>query len=54
MRSSARAPRANGFTCPVGWLPAENALKRTRPASFISPSAMMERAEFPVHTKSTL
>ena len=39
---------------PLGWLPAEYALKRPPAMAFIKPSAMIERAELPVQMNSTL
>jgi hypothetical protein len=45
---------ACGFTTPVGMEPAEKALKRPPPSRFMIASAMIERAELPVHRKRTL
>ena len=39
---------------PEGWLPALYALNEFLPLKFKSASAMMDRAEFPVHKKRTL
>ncbi len=52
--SARSASSAWGFTTPVGWLPAEKAWNRPLPMRFSTASAMMLRAEFPVHRKSTL
>ena len=43
-----------GLMEPVGWMPALKARKRPRPTRLRMHSAMMLRAEFPVHRKSTL
>jgi len=45
---------ASGFTRPVGWLPALKARKCPPPSEFRTDSAMIERAELPVHGKRTL
>src|SRR5690606_35492135 len=45
---------AIGFTWSLGWLPAEKALNRPSPSRRRMLSAMIERAEFPVHRNSTL
>src|SRR5262245_51414995 len=45
---------ANGFTVPLGWLPAENDLKRPRPSLRRIDSASTERAVFPVQRNRTL
>ena len=45
---------ASGRTVPVGWLPALYPVKCGWPLWFRTASAMMERAEFPVHKNSTL
>src|SRR6185312_630478 len=44
---------AIGCTSPAGWLPALNASKRPWPSTFSNASAMMLRAELPVHRNST-
>src|SRR5690606_33978308 len=46
--------RANGFTAPAGWLPAEKARKRPFPTALRIDSARMLRAELPVQRNSTL
>src|SRR3954452_13057825 len=43
-----------GFTWPLGWLPALHARKRPAPTLFKIASAIIERAELPVHRNSTL
>src|SRR3546814_10012084 len=43
----------NGWTSPLGWLPALNDLKRPSPSRLRIASAMMERAELPVQRNST-
>src|SRR6202011_6322732 len=45
---------ANGLTIPLGWLPAEKALKRPAPSFRRMLSAMIERALLPVQRKRTL
>src|SRR5262245_48781242 len=45
---------ASRCTSPFGRLPAENALNRPSPSLLRIASAIMDRAEFPVHKKSTL
>ena len=45
---------ASGRTFPVGKLPALYAEKLGLPLWFMMASAMMERAEFPVHRNKTL
>src|SRR5262249_45507961 len=45
---------ANGCTSPLGRLPAEKALNLPSPSLLRIASAMIDRAEFPVHKKSTL
>src|SRR5690349_23637157 len=45
---------ANGFTVPLGWLPAENELKRPRPSLRKIDSARTERAVLPVQRNRTL
>ena len=42
------------MTSPFGGEPAEKARKRPAPSLFINASARIERAELPVHRKSTL
>ena len=46
--------RASGRMAPEGWLPALYAVKVGLPLKFRIASAMMERAEFPVHRNRTL
>src|ERR1700694_1875785 len=53
-RESSICFSASGRTIPDGWLPALNAKKLGRPFRLRMASAMMERAEFPVHRKRTL
>ena len=48
----ASAPRDEQI--PAGWLPALYAMKLGRPLRFRMASAMIERAELPVHRNSTL
>ena len=43
-----------GIAFPLGWLPALKALKFSLPLKFSIASAMIERAELPVHRKRTL
>src|SRR6202142_2999655 len=45
---------ASGLTKPEGWLPALYAVKVGRPLWLRIASAMIDRAEFPVHKNSTL
>ena len=45
---------ASGRTRPAGWLPALKAVKFGAPFRFMMASAMMDRAEFPVHKNRTL
>src|SRR6266850_498225 len=45
---------ARGFTLPVGWLPALKALNLLFPRALSIASAMMLRAELPVHRNRTL
>jgi hypothetical protein len=45
---------ASGRTTPDGWLPALYAVKFGIPLRFMIASAMIERAEFPVHKNNTL
>src|SRR5262245_30810 len=45
---------ANGCTSPLGRLPAEKALNLPSPSLLRIASAMIDRAEFPVHKNSTL
>src|SRR5436190_24138268 len=45
---------ANGFTVPLGWLPAENDWKRPRPSLRRIDSARIERAVFPVQRNRAL
>ena len=45
---------ANGFTCPLGRLPAEKALNRPAPSFRRMLSAKIERAVLPVHRNNTL
>ncbi len=45
---------ASGRTEPDGWLPALYAVKFGQPLWFMRASAMIERAEFPVHRNKTL
>jgi hypothetical protein len=49
-----RSSMANGWTSPLGWDPAENALKRSPPSLPRMASARIERAEFPVQRNRTL
>src|SRR4029077_534315 len=49
-----RSSSANGFTVPVGWLPALNAANWPFPSELRITSAMILRAELPVQRKSTL
>jgi hypothetical protein len=45
---------ASGRTMPAGWLPALYAVKLALPLQFMMASAMMDRAELPVHKNNTL
>src|SRR5689334_7301779 len=45
---------ANGLTVPLGWLPAENDLKRPGPSLRRIDSARIERAVLPVQRNRTL
>ncbi len=53
-KSMCGASSAKWLTSPMGSLPAEQVLKRPRPATLSIASAMMLRAQFPVHRNSTL
>src|SRR5262249_27896417 len=48
-----RSSSAFGCTAPFGWLPAEKAQNFPPPSRFMMASAMIERAEFPVHRNKT-
>jgi len=49
-----RCAMASGCTTPNGWDPAENAGNRSAPNRLNIAFARIERAEFPVHRRSTL